>query len=73
MSRETSTIDTVAKIDVSPEGVKITLPAIDKDIASLIQSASKFTVQPVETHSYDTSNVTILSDRKIAFVDREEV
>lgn len=69
---KTPTVNTNALIDINPNGITITLPSLDKDVAELINKASEFTVEPLEKHAFDTANVRITSNKRIEFVDRED-
>lgn len=64
------TLLTTLKIDVSPEGIKFTIEGLDTDLAKLIEQAKDFSVQPVEFHSFDSSDVVITSTKMIQFVDK---
>jgi hypothetical protein len=65
-----STVITTLKIDVSPDGIKLTIEGLDTDLATLIGEASDFKVEPVEFNSFDSSNVFIKSTKMIQFVDK---
>ena len=66
---EQATVLTSVKIDISPEGIKFTIEGLDSDLARLIESAGRFSVEAPEHHNIDTSNVYIKSDRVLRFVD----
>lgn len=69
-SRKQGTIITPAKIDVSPDGIKISFESIDADLANLIADAGDYTANPAEFTTYDSSDVVMVSKRKLAFVDK---
>jgi hypothetical protein len=65
-----STVLTKVKIDVNPDGITFNIEGLDSDLARLIEAAGTFNVKPVEYHTFDSSNVTIQSDRALLFVPR---
>ncbi|MMZ43624.1 hypothetical protein D1872_51870 [compost metagenome] len=65
-----STVLTKVKIDVNPDGITFSIEGLDTDLARLIEAAGTFNVKPVEYHTFDSSNVTIQSDRALLFVPR---
>ncbi len=64
----TPTVLTTLKIDVNPNGITLIIEGIDTNLANLLADAGTFTVQPVEERTFDTSDVTIQSDKVISFV-----
>lgn len=71
-SKKQGTIITPAKIDVSPDGVTITFEAIDEDISRLISGAGEYDASVPEYHTHDSSDVKLVSKKKIVFVDRTD-
>ena len=69
MPRATVTVQ--GKIDISPDGIKITFEGIDSDLSRLLEQADRFSVESREYHAFDSETVTILSDQAISFVDKE--
>lgn len=65
------TISAKVQIDVSPDGITFLIEGLDSDMSSLILSAGKFEVAPLQYHTYDTHDVTLKSVKSIQFVDRE--
>lgn len=57
------------KIDVSPNGIKLTIEGLDTDLAELIVAALDFRAKPIQFNSFESSNVVIESTRVIQFVD----
>ena len=71
--QQTGTLITSAKIDVSPDGIKISIEGLESDLAQLLFQAGKFTVEPTEYRTYDSMDVFITSDKAISFVDKPVV
>lgn len=67
---EQATIKTAVSIDVSSDGIKFSIEGLDTDLANLIEKAGGFHVLSTKYHTYDTSDVVIISDKVIEFVDR---
>lgn len=71
MSRQQGTVTTVAKIDVSPNGVVITLEGLDMDLAKLMAQAVDYEVLGGEEYlTYQSSILTIRTKKALSFVDR---
>lgn len=64
------TVLSTVKIDVSPDGIRLTMEGLETDLASLIAEAGGFTALDLVYHTYDSSDVCLLSNKKLAFVDR---
>lgn len=64
------TVTTSVKIDVSPDGIRLSIEGLESDLATLLEKAGKFTVEPVQYHTYDSMDVFITSDKAIEFVDK---
>lgn len=64
-----ATVLTTVSIDVSPDGIKFTLSGLDTDLASLIEKAGDFVVEPKEFNNFETSNIVIKSKKVIQFVE----
>lgn len=63
-----ATVVATAKLDVSPDGVKITFEGLDADLANLMASAQTYTAEPTEYRSYDTCDLIIKTTKVIQFV-----
>lgn len=70
---EQATVTTSLSIDVSPDGIKFTIPGLDDDLSRLIEAAKTFTVESLDQLNLDMSIVTIKSDKVISFVERPVV
>ena len=69
-TNQMGTISTSVKLDISPDGVRMTFTSLDSDIAKLIAQAGDFEVVLNEYQTYETNNVVIRSKKVISFVDR---
>lgn len=66
-----ATVSTVVKIDVSPEGVKLTFEGLDTDLVTLMAQAQEYEIVGAPGyHTFDSSDLVIRSKKALAFVDR---
>lgn len=64
----TSTLSTLVRIDVSPDGVRLSIDSLDADLADLIALAGSFSVETPLYHTVDTKDVVIKSTKVLQFV-----
>ncbi len=69
-TNQMGTISTNVKLDVSPDGIRMTFTSLDSDIAKLIAQAGDFEVVLNEYQTFETSNLVVRSKKVIDFVDR---
>jgi len=69
-TNQMGTISTNVKLDVSPDGIRMTFTSLDSDIAKLITQAGDFEVVLNEYQTFETSNLVMRSKKVIDFVDR---
>lgn len=64
------TINASVKLDISPDGVRMTFTSLDSDIAQLITQAGDFEVVLNEYQTFETNNLVMRSKKVISFTDR---
>ncbi len=69
-TNQMGTISTNVKLDISPDGVRMTFTSLDSDIAQLIAQAGDFEVVLNEYQTFETNNLVMRSKKVISFVDR---
>lgn len=58
-------------IDVNPDGVHLTIPGLENDLAKLIGAGKSFEVTEIKYRSVDSSDVHIRSTQALQFTPRE--
>lgn len=60
-------------MDIGREGITLRLNAIDEELAKLIKEVEFFQVKEVSRHSMGTSDVVLVSNKGLGFIERPEL
>jgi len=60
-------------MDIGRDGIRLQISAIDEDLAKLIQEVEFFQVKEVSRHALDTSDVLLVSNKGLGFIERPEL
>lgn len=60
-------------IDINPDGIHLTIPGLENDLANLIKEGATFEVTDVKYRSVDSSDVYFRSVKALQFIPREVI
>lgn len=62
-----------ARMDIGLKGIQIHFNAVDDDLAKLLEQVESFKVEGIKRHALGTSDVSLISNKGLGFIERPEL